>query len=211
MFRYPACAPSLLPDKSDNYTDEFFVRLFVPKPALCDQALEVEIDGITFVSYPVALPPGASAEIRFFNIVFVLDLSLSRGDGPAGATVGAGGSAKAARKPAAGAGARACAGAGSGARHTAAMYQGVATRLAHALVHEEGRCGYVSREVTAMLALREELFRLGPAALADAAGSQAGAAARASAAASQAGRRVSGALWRGGGSYGCRSCAVPRP
>lgn len=38
-----------------------------------------------------------------------------------------------------------------------AKYKGVAKKLANALVHEERRCSYVSREVRALLDLRDEM------------------------------------------------------
>ena len=209
VYRYPASTTALPTADQSGYTDEFFVRLFVPKPSLCGEPLEVEIDGATFISYPVALPSGTSAEIRFFNVVFVLDLTIpsdtddSHDDSTPAAVSGAG----------AGAGAAAGAGTGGGVNTAATafgtpdwapplsnLFEGIAAKLAHALVHEEGRCGYVSHEVRTMLQLREEMFRsLGP--------SDKGLAGHDSTSATQS-TRVSGAMLRVPSRCGVVWCGV---
>ncbi|KDO27413.1 hypothetical protein SPRG_07000 [Saprolegnia parasitica CBS 223.65] len=136
-FRYPA-------PQSDSHISAFHrlssalvAKLFRPKNALCNQTFELVIDDLRFVSHPVAINvPSAPAsgqahrETSMFNVIFALDETKFHME----------------MDPAPG-----------DHKRKVEAYAQVAAQLANALLHEENRVGFVTKEVRELLHIRDEI------------------------------------------------------
>lgn len=130
-------------------TPEVFARLFRPKASLCGKPFQVMIDRVRYLSYPVltasATKETASDDVLLFNIILAMARVPSRGNrrpkrqlawveavmGEERERVGGGLSEQEAKE----------------AKRLMAL-EGVLDHLTKALLHEERRCRYVSKEVS---------------------------------------------------------------
>jgi hypothetical protein len=148
-FRYPA------PPTSINHVSTFhqlsaplIAKLFRPKNALCNQSFELVIDNLCFISHPVLVSKkpsvvnnnvctsssnskGYENETTMFNIIFALE------------------NVEEYRRTHDQASRQRC----------LASYRSVAAQLSNALLHEEMRAGFVSKEVRELLHIRDELVQ----------------------------------------------------
>ncbi|TDH72058.1 hypothetical protein CCR75_000764 [Bremia lactucae] len=171
-FRYPA--PSS--EKASSFQTlpaPLLAKLFRPKNALCNASFELVVDELRFVSHPVLVSPrlpsvapstdlvsslvtpstvveqsiagsqsSTGNETTMFNIIFALDdrpLKRSQATTHTPQIFSSDGETQARQ------------------RRTAKAYSTVAAQLAHGLLHEELRVGFVSKEVRELLQVRDEL------------------------------------------------------
>ncbi|OQR83762.1 hypothetical protein ACHHYP_14312 [Achlya hypogyna] len=137
-FRYPA-------PQSDSHISAFHrlssalvAKLFRPKNALCNQTFELVIDDLRFVSHPVAINVQPSAtqghrETSMFNVIFALDETKFHMEMMDPSYV---------RRD---------------HKKRVEAYAQVAAQLANALLHEENRVGFVTKEVRELLHIRDEI------------------------------------------------------
>ncbi|KAF0690211.1 Aste57867_18402 [Aphanomyces stellatus] len=167
-FRYPA-------PQSDSHVSAFHrlssalvAKLFRPKNVLCNQTFQLMIDDLLFISHPVTinLPTAASTttatanaptaasssasastsstatpgqrrrDTSMFNVIFALDETKLDAEliPSSSATSSA-----------------------SGRQKKIDAFAQVASQLAHALLHEESRVGFVTSEVRELLHMRDEI------------------------------------------------------
>ncbi|DAZ99834.1 TPA: hypothetical protein N0F65_008577, partial [Lagenidium giganteum] len=181
-FRYPAPPTSL--DHVSSFhklSAPLIAKLFRPKNALCNQSFELVIDDLRFISYPVLVAPRAGATAGHAATANSVSSSATSGasSGNSGASTGNNQGNAAANNSAAtnknettmfniifaldelepqraGEHERAEESVQRRKRNHAA-YGTVAAQLANALLHEELRSGFVSREVRELLHIRDEL------------------------------------------------------
>ncbi|RHY90092.1 hypothetical protein DYB37_005043 [Aphanomyces astaci] len=158
-FRYPA-------PQSDSHVSAFHrlssalvAKLFRPKNVLCNQTFQLVIDDLRFISHPVTINVPTSAtnptpsttattstngggtgrrDTSMFNVIFALDDSKLDGIlAPSSSRTSSSSSSHRDQKV-----------------HAFAQ---VASQLAHALMHEEARVGFVTTEVRELLHIRDEI------------------------------------------------------
>lgn len=125
--RYPA-PPAEGASSFHKLSPSLLAKLFRPKSALCNQSFELSMDDLRFVSHPVLVPAGPTRPRQSETSMFNVIFALEK-------------------KP----------GAPDDQQRSVRGFHAAAARLANALLHEELRAGFVSKEVRELLYLRDEL------------------------------------------------------
>ncbi|CAK5116303.1 unnamed protein product [Aphanomyces euteiches] len=149
-FRYPAPQSDSHMSAFHRLSSALIAKLFRPKNVLCNQTFQLVIDDLRFISHPVTInlptssnPPSSNSQsstvsgrrdTSMFNVIFALDDTKLDEILPS---------------------------ASSQEGHLRAKkvdaFAQVASQLAHALLHEETRVGFVTSEVRELLHLRDEI------------------------------------------------------
>jgi len=61
-------------DPFGDFDTDLLAWMFRPRRVMCNQVFELEIDGTSFVSYPIVLP---NSSLRLFNVVFAIGTSFT--------------------------------------------------------------------------------------------------------------------------------------
>ncbi|OQS05931.1 hypothetical protein THRCLA_01994 [Thraustotheca clavata] len=140
VFRYPAPQSDSNVSAFHRLSSALVAKLFRPKNAMCNQTFELVIDDLRFISHPVATNVQSSTsassseqrETSMFNVIFALDETKFHIDQDPDFQNG-------------------------DHKRKVQAYSLVAAQLANALLHEENRVGFVTKEVRELLHIRDEL------------------------------------------------------